>query len=112
MKNIRLYHASGGYDLLPASPEVLAAVGEDSTMLPVVRSDGEVEERCRVTLDAPHTDLQIPDDFVASPAALTNLVEMVTERHAPEEHVTGVSGDDPQLVAKLAALLNAEIVEA
>lgn len=100
MSNLRLYH-----------DEHFEFVEDENGDWFVMTSEGlQPRRRDVVAAEANYTDLVVPSDFTATPVEMANLVAMLTQRHA--SNVTAVSGDDAGLVAKLAALLDAEIVEA
>ena len=100
-------HHDRQYDLLrPVDAEGLASTGQ----FQVETRDG-VETRERVQFEVPNgfTVIELPDDYEASPQALLHLVQTLTERHATEDDIVAVSGESDQIVARLAALLNAEV---
>lgn len=72
----------------------------------------QVRHKIGVALPGNTTTILVPEDYVASPIALTHLVETLTDRNADPDAITGVSGDNPRLVQRLAALLGVDVVEA
>lgn len=122
-KILRVYH-DRHYDLVadeapgetPEGKVTFRGKAVKSTgIFPVLnRETGEPEPRHRVSLPAKDNDtyIELPDDFEPTPVALMHLVSTINERHAESEHITGVSGSDPQLTARVAALLGTEVVEA
>jgi hypothetical protein len=108
---IRLHH-DRHFDLLRAEDIETSDVTPTGVTFDVETRDG-VETRERVEVAAPNsiTTIELPDGYEATPQALLHLVQTLTERHSAETDIVGVSGQDAQIVARLAALLNAEVRE-
>lgn len=107
---IRIFlHHDRHFDLL--SGDEASERGLESTGQFDVETRDGVQTRERVAVDAPDgfTLIELPDDYEATPQALLHLVQTLTERHSAEDDVVGVSGDNQQIVARLAALLNADV---
>lgn len=79
----------------------------------VINREGVEEDRHRISVANKDntTYIEVPDDFEPTPVALMHMVQMINERHAESEHITGLSGSDPQLTARVAALLGTEVYE-
>lgn len=78
----------------------------------VLGAKGE-ETRQKILVDDPDpastTVVSIPDGYEDTPTALTHLTETLLERHAPGEHITGVSSpDNAQFGKRIAALLGVD----
>lgn len=78
----------------------------------VLTQDGE-ETRHKILLDDPDpesvTTVTIPEGYEDTPTALTHLTEMLLDRHAPGEAVTGVSSpDDTKFARRIAALMGVD----
>ena len=80
----------------------------------VIGKDGEEEQRHRISIPQKgnETYIELPDDWEPTPARLMQLVQVINERHAESADITGVAGDDAALAARVAALLDTEVVEA
>lgn len=78
-----------------------------------VESGGVTQVRHKIGVKAPGnvTVVRVPEDYNATPIALTHLVETLTDRNADPDAITGVSGDNDRLVQRLAALLGVDVVE-
>lgn len=74
-------------------------------------ASGAEERRHKVAFDSPggFTKVELSPDFDGSPRALANLVDALTDRHS--DKITAVSGTDSALVTRMAALLDANVVE-
>lgn len=85
-------------------------VADEEGEFEVQTSEGpQRRRRDEVALEGGYTELSFPDDYDANPTALLHLIQAVTSRHAAEADIYAVSGDEPNLVNKLATLLNAEV---
>lgn len=94
--------------LLPAdAPSGEPALGTYT----VLNRQGQEEQRDKYRFIEPEntTTVAIPDDFdLDDLTALTHLVQMLRDRHTAAP--TGVYGDDPELVASVAALLRVPVL--
>lgn len=103
-KTLRLHHTEM-FDLVrPEDLDGREALGEYT----VLGRDGE-ETRNKVLVEGAFTDVELPDDYAGTPMELVHLVQTLTDRHSASS--TGVSGSDPKLTAKVAALLGADVVD-
>lgn len=78
----------------------------------VLNREGEEEQRGKYLFVAPDntTEVELPDDYNANDlTAVMHLVQTLTDRHSAA--ATGVYGNDPQLTAKVAALLGVPVLE-
>lgn len=80
----------------------------------VLGPQGE-ETRQKILMDDPDpesvTTVEIPEGFEDTPTALTHLSEMLLDRHAPGEAVTGVSSPNNVAFAKrVAALMGVDYI--
>jgi hypothetical protein len=71
------------------------------------------ETRQKILMDDPDpasvTTVEIPQDYEATPTALTHLAETLLDRHAPSAAITGISSpDDPKLAKRLGALMGVD----
>lgn len=88
----------------------LELVDDPDGDLEVLTPDGPATRRAdQVEAPGGVTTLELPDGYDPTPQALTDLVAAVRVRHCDE--VEAVSGDDARLVAKLAALFDADVLE-
>lgn len=90
---------------------VLAAGQAFESMGTYRLASGEVRHKVLVEQPDNLTVVRIPEDYDATPIALTHLVDTLLDRNAVAGSITGVSGDDERLVARLAALLDVNVVE-
>lgn len=73
----------------------------------------EGETRHKIALDTPGggTFVQVSPDFTGTPTEFTHLAEMLLDRHAPGEAITGIySPDDEAFAKRLAALMGVEFL--
>ncbi len=108
-KTLRLVHDEH-FDLLSPedAPEGSTSLGEFTVL---TKNGEETREKHRFSAPGNDTNLDLPDDYDPNDLqALTHLVQTLVQRHS--DRVTGVSGSDPVLTAKVAALLGAEVLEA
>lgn len=75
-----------------------------------VTRSGETEERHKVVVDHPDnfTEVILPDGYEATAAALSHLVQTLSDRHSGD--VKGVYCSDARLGARVAALLGVDVV--
>jgi hypothetical protein len=113
-------HHSQKYDIVkdeadsPVEGKV-TAYGQEHDVLGeyrVLTSEGE-ETRSKILLDDPDpesvTTIEIPEGYEDTPTALTQLAEMLLDRHAPGEAVTGLhSPDNAAFGRRVAALMGVE----
>lgn len=91
--------------------EVYESLGDYTVLGP----KGE-ETRQKILMDDPDpesvTTITLPDDYEATPTAVTHLAEMLLDRHAPGEAITGISSpDNPTFAKRLGALMGVEYQE-
>lgn len=72
-----------------------------------------VQRRHKIGVEQPGnvTTVLIPPGYDASPQALTHLLDTLLDRNADASALTGVSGTDDRIVARVAALLDVDVVE-
>lgn len=107
-KTLRLVHDEH-FDLLSSedAPEGSVSLG-DFTVL--TKNGEETREKHRFAVADNFTSIDLPDDYDSNDLqALTHLIQTLVERHS--DKVTSVSGSDPALTAKVAALLGATVVD-
>lgn len=80
----------------------------------VLTNEGE-ETRQKILMDDPDptsvTTVEIPEGYEDTPTALTHLTEMLLDRHAPGESVTGVSSpNDAKFARRVAALMGVDYI--
>lgn len=109
---LRLFHSEGGYDLVrPADvPEGVETLGEYSVE---TRDGAEVRQKIN-SADIQTTDVALPEGYEPTPTALMHLVQTLTDRHSDMDRITQVAvlEGDAKLGARVAALLDAEVIEA
>lgn len=108
---LRLIHEDGGYDLL--REEDMPKGTESLGTYDVETRDG-TETRHKVDLEhITSTDITLPDGYEATPVALMHLVQTLTDRHSTQDRITAVQvlEGDAKLGARIAALLDAEVME-
>lgn len=98
------------FDFVPADgvPE------ENLGVYPVADfNSGEVQDRVKVEIYEPgnRTVIVLPDDFDMSPTSFMHLVDTIADRHAPLDWIRGVTGSDPSLARRVAALLGTSFEE-
>lgn len=97
------------------SSDTVLTFGEYHRSLGVyaVQSNKGTERRHKIRVDAPGnvTEVRLPPGYEATPLALSHLVDTLLDRNADPQAITGVSGTDERLVARIAALLDVEVVE-
>jgi hypothetical protein len=107
MIKVRWHHAAGGFDLVRAED---MAEGEQSLGQFDVETRNGTEAREKVDREyIAYTDTELPDDWEPTPAALMHLVASIEERHSSQDRITHVSGTDARIVARLAAMVDAEV---
>jgi len=88
-------------------------VYESTGVFPVAAmATGETEMRHRIeSVDVGNAVTSYEDGWAPDPTELAAFLRSVTERNVPVHALTGVSGDDPRLVRRIAALLDTEVIE-
>jgi len=108
-KILRLQHDEH-FDLLV--PEDAPKGAKSVGTVEVLTRGGDVETRGKYLMKVPGNDtvIELADDYDAGDLqAVTDLVSTLVARHS--DAVKGVSGSDPALTAKVAALLGAEVLQ-
>lgn len=95
--------------------DTVLAAGQQYRSLGIydVQSGDGTQQRHKVAVEQPdnYTQVLIPPGYEATPTALTHLLDTLLDRNAAADSITGVSGTDERLVARVAALLDVEVVE-
>jgi hypothetical protein len=89
--------------------EVYDSLGEYRVQSALTGED-EVRKKIRQTVPGGYTEVGISPDFTGTPTEFTHLAEMLLDRHAPGEHVTGLYclAGDKKIAKRLAALMDVE----
>ncbi len=107
MATLRLYHrkhfAVVRPEDVPAGTEMLGPV--------LVASDDTVRQKIEVVDENGYTVIETYLDGAANTTDVSGLVAMIEAGHASPSAIHSISGTDTRLVSRLAALLDAAIID-